>query len=42
MTILLSRHDVERLLTPDQCMAAVEAVDADAGRRFFLSEAGPA
>ena len=36
-TLLLSRGDVERLLTPDACIAAVE----DAFRRHALGEAPP-
>ena len=36
-TLLLSRSDVERLLTPDACIAAVE----DAFRRLALGETSP-
>jgi alanine dehydrogenase len=37
MTLLLGRADVERLLTPDSCVAAVE----DAFRRHALGETSP-
>lgn len=36
-TLLLSRHDVERLLTPDECIATVE----DAFRQHALGKAPP-
>ena len=36
-TLLLSRHDVERLLTPDECIAAVE----DAFRQHALGKSPP-
>src|SRR5512132_1089998 len=36
-TVLLSRRDVERLLTPDECIAAVE----DAFRQHALGKAPP-